>query len=111
MLRRTPLLLMLGAALAHAQGTAADYARSRALRDKLQNLTANVPGPATWIGDSHRFWYRRTVKGGAEFVVYDADTQQKRPAFDHAKVAAALGGKATALTLPFQEFSFADAEK
>ncbi len=97
--------------LARAQGTAADYARSRGLRDRLQNLTANVPGPATWIGSSNRFWYRKTVKGGAEFVIVNAETQQKQPAFDHAKVAAALGGKATATTLPFQDFTFADGER
>jgi dienelactone hydrolase len=100
------VILLLPAVL-YAQGTAVDYERSRALRDKLQNLTVNVPGPANWMG-STRFWYRKTVKGGAEFVVVDAATQEKRPAFDHAKVAAALGGKATPISLPFQEISFVD---
>ncbi len=98
-------------ALLHAQGTAADYARSRELRDKLQNRTVDVAGSPTWIGSTNRFWYRKTVKGGAEFVVVDAATQEKRPAFDHAKVAAALGGKATALNLPFNDFLFVDDEK
>src|SRR4051794_5454775 len=93
-----PVLFVFAATLAHAQGTTADYARSRALREKFKGLTSNVPGPPTWIGDSHRFWYRRTVQGGAEFVIYDADGRQKRPAFDHTKVAAALGGKYTAIT-------------
>ncbi len=106
-----PLALLFLPALLFAQGTAADYARSRALRDKQQNLTANVPGTANWIGSTSRFWYRKTVKGGAEFVVVDAATQEKRPAFDHAKVAAALGGKATPISLPFQDFSFVDDEK
>ena len=105
------LLFLFTAFLAHAQGTADDYARSRALRDKLQNLTGNVPGPATWIEGTNRFWYRKTVKGGAEFVVVDAEKQEKRPAFDHSKVAAALGAKYTPITLPFQEFAFADGER
>ncbi len=106
--RSASLLLLLAPSLLHAQGTAADYARSRALRDKLQNLTANVAGSPNWIGDTNRFWYRKTVKGGAEFVVVDAATKEKRSAFDHARVAAALGGKATPLSLPFQEFNFVD---
>src|SRR3954470_2191639 len=104
-------LFLLTSSLAYAQGTAADYARSRGLRDQFQNLTSNVPGQATWIAGTNRFWYRKTVKGGAEFVVVDADKQEKRPAFDHAKVAAALGGKYTAVSLPFQEFAFADSER
>src|SRR5215204_5384871 len=104
------VILLLPAVL-YAQGTAADYERSRALREKLQNLTVNVAGPATWIGSTNRFWYRKTVKGGAEFVVVDAATQEKRPAFDHATIAAALGGKATAISLPFQDFTFVDDEK
>jgi hypothetical protein len=103
--------LLLLPTLLFGQGTAADYERSRALRDRLQNLTANVPGPATWIGSTNRFWYRKTVKGGAEFVVVDAATQEKRPAFDHGKLAAALGAKYTPITLPFQDFSFVDDEK
>jgi dipeptidyl aminopeptidase/acylaminoacyl peptidase len=97
-------------ALLSAQGTADDYARSRALAEKLRNLTVGVPGPPRWIGDSQRFWYRRTVKGGAEFVIVNAETREKQPAFDHARVAAALGEKYTPITLPFLEFSFADNE-
>ena len=105
------LALVFVPTLIFGQGTVADYSRSGALRDKLQNLTVNVAGSATWIGSTNRFWYRKTVKGGAEFVVVDAATQEKRPAFDHAKVAAALGGKATAVNLPFNDFLFVDDEK
>ena len=105
------LALLFLPSLMFAQGTATDYARSGALREKLQNQTVNVAGPATWIGSTDRFWYRKSVKGGAEFVVVDAATQEKRPAFDHAKLAAALGGKSTAVNLPFNEFLFVDDEK
>jgi hypothetical protein len=94
-----------------AQGTRADYQRANALREKLQGTVVNLPGTPNWIGDSARFWYRKTVKGGNEFVVVDAEKGTKQPAFDHARVATALGSKYKAETLPFVEFAFADGEK
>jgi Prolyl oligopeptidase family/Dipeptidyl peptidase IV (DPP IV) N-terminal region len=60
----------------------------------------------------HRFWYRKSVKGGHQFVAVDAETLQKSPAFDHEKVSAALsaatGRVLTALKLPFTTIVFAD---
>jgi hypothetical protein len=73
-----------------AQGTVADYQRAMGMREKYLESAPNVPEAATWIEKSARFWYRRSVKGGNEFVLVDADTLQKRPAFDHEKLAAAL---------------------
>src|SRR6476646_6535946 len=99
------------APLMYAQGTRADYERANTLRDKLQGTVVNLPGAPTWIGESTRFWYRKTVKGGGEFVVVDAEKGTKQPAFDHARIAAALGGKYKAETLPFTEFQFADEAK
>jgi dienelactone hydrolase len=104
------IVFALAPCLALAQGTAADYQRSQALRDKYQNLAVNVAGTANWIDGTPRFWYRKLVKGGSEFVVVDAEKKEKKPAFDHEKIAAALGGKYTALTLPFQEINFVDYE-
>ncbi len=102
-------------ASAFAQGTAADYARANGLKAKYEGLVVNVPGPATWIEKADRFWYRRMVKGGSEFVVVDAGTRQKRPAFDHQKLAASLskatGNSYSALTLPFNTFTLADNEQ
>jgi len=101
-----------------AQGTLADYERAAGLRNKLQGLTVNVPERATWIEKTSRFWYRKSVKGGYEFVLVDAETLAKRPAFDHEKLAAALatvvppGDEAiTALRLPFNEITFVDGER
>ncbi len=72
-----------------------------------------VPEPATWIGDTHRFYYRRSLANGFEFVTVDADTQQKQPSFDHHRLADALSratGRAYSGTrLPFQRFTFNDA--
>jgi dipeptidyl aminopeptidase/acylaminoacyl peptidase len=98
-----------------SQGKQADYERANALRDKFQALTVNVPERATWIGETPRFWYRKSVKGGNEFVVIDAVALAKRPAFDHAKLAeslnAASGEKFTPLTLPFMAITFVDNER
>ena len=51
---------------------------------------AGVAEPATWIEKTSRFWYRRAVPGGHEFIVVDAATKQTQPAFDHARLASAL---------------------
>src|SRR5262249_43957596 len=95
-----------------AQVTKADYERATSRRSQLQGLAINMADPANAIPDTNRFWYRKTVKGGSEFVVVDPDTQAKRPAFDQEKLAAALststGEKYQALTLPFSTFTFTD---
>jgi dipeptidyl aminopeptidase/acylaminoacyl peptidase len=100
---------------ASAQGTAADYERANALRAKYEALVNNVPGTMTWIDNTHRFWYRKISRGAVEFVVVDADTQQKTPAFDHARLALALskatGKTYTATSLPFTTLTFTDDEK
>jgi dipeptidyl aminopeptidase/acylaminoacyl peptidase len=69
----------------------------------------------SWIDKTSRFWYRKAVKGGKEFVLVDAETLVKKPAFDHARLAdslsAAAGGKYESLTLPFSTFTFVDDER
>jgi len=108
-------LLLLVAVPLHAQGTLADYERAGGLREKYTSLAANLAERANWIGQSSRFWYRKAVKGGNEFVVVDAETLAKKPAFDHERLAAALSAAAnekyTALKLPFQQLTFVDSEK
>ena len=104
------IVLALAPWLMFAQGTPADYVRAQGLRERYQNLVVNAPGPVTWIAGANRFWYRKSVKGGYEFVLADAQTLTKAPAFDHAKLAASLGAKYRAETLPFQSFDFVDHE-
>jgi dipeptidyl aminopeptidase/acylaminoacyl peptidase len=98
-----------------AQGKPSDYEQANKLREKFQGLALGVPERAAWIGDSNRFWYRKSVKGGGVFVLVDAATLEKKPAFDHAKLAASLstasGEKFTAVTLPFATFTFVDNER
>jgi hypothetical protein len=88
-----------------AQGTLADYERAQGLQRKARGLVVNTPGTPTWIGSSEHFWYARSVKGGTEFMLVDAASATKKPAFDHEKLAAAInsasGEHYTALTLPF----------
>ena len=98
-----------------AQGKLADYERASALRDKVEGLALNVMGRVTWIDTTSRFWYRKTIQGGSEFEIVDAATLTKKPAFDHAKLAASLsaaaGEKYTGLKRPFMAINFVDNEK
>jgi dipeptidyl aminopeptidase/acylaminoacyl peptidase len=85
------LIAILGVtANAFAQGTPADYERANGLKTKFEGAAIDIAGPATWVGNTHRFWYRKLSKGEYEYTVFDADTLQKKTAFDHAKIAAAL---------------------
>src|SRR5262245_38135744 len=87
-------ILLLAPAIIYAQVTHADGARAAKLRDSLQGLVTNAPERANWIGQTSRFWYRKSVKGGSEFVLVNAETLAKGPAFDHEKLAATLSAAA-----------------
>src|SRR5712692_2898719 len=119
-----PVIIMLTAALcvlatvspsAQVQVGAADYERALGLRARYLDAAAGIADPATFIPDTSEFWYRRSVKGGHEFLIVNAETLQKRPAFDHQQLAAGLskatGGTYSAVTLPFPGFRFVDARR
>jgi dipeptidyl aminopeptidase/acylaminoacyl peptidase len=95
----------------HAQITKADSERALSIQKQYGSLVINLPEPPVWEESSDTFVYRKTVDGGHEFVLVDAAAQTKQPAFDHAKLAAALsaasGEDYKAATLPFQRFHFA----
>lgn len=92
------------------QSLRAEYEKAATLGKLYSSLTVNVPGTPVWIGDTDSFWYRKSVPGGYDFVLVNAATEKRGPAFDQAKLAAAYnkasGEKATALHLPFEEFNF-----
>ena len=94
-----------------AQSTLEDYRRAATVRQRLEGLTVGVAEAPTWIDSTNRFWYRRSVTGGNDFVLVHAATQQKQPAFDHASLATglsqAVGQDYAALTLPFRTFDYA----
>ncbi len=64
-----------------------------------------------WFADNTRFWYRNTLPGEtSEFILVDAERAVRQPAFDHAKLAAALaratGTECRADKLPFDRIEF-----
>jgi dipeptidyl aminopeptidase/acylaminoacyl peptidase len=103
-------------ASAHAQVTAADYQRAAELRTKYQGLAIDIAGPIVWIEGTDDFWYRKSVKGGNQFMLVtmegDGSHPAKKPAFDHAKLAASLstasGETFSPLALPFTDIKFGD---
>ena len=98
-----------------AQGTVVDYERAMTLRSRYDGLALNLVDERQWIRNTDRFWYRRSIKGGHEFILVDAETKTKQPAFDHVRMAeavsAATGGKYTAITLPFSTFTFIEDDR
>ena len=98
-----------------AQGTAADFARAEGLRDRFKGLIVGAVDQTGWIDSTPRFWYRRSTKTGNEFMVADAQTKEKRPAFDHARMAttltALLHRPVDGAALPFNSITFADREQ
>jgi dipeptidyl aminopeptidase/acylaminoacyl peptidase len=108
----TVFVLFLAAvpAAVSAQVTRADYDRASGLRTQVQSLALNIVDRGGWIGQTARYWYRKSVAGGGEYWVVDAVKREKAIAFDHARLAAALaaasGEKVEALALPFFSLTF-----
>src|SRR5579883_1137635 len=87
--------------------TTEDYAHA----EKFMGYNTNplVYGGAvrpTWLDDG-RFWYRTQTAEGAEFIVVDPEKGTRGPAFDHAKLAAAMSYDPH--KLPFQEIELSAA--
>ena len=102
-------------AIARAQGTAADYARADGYREKTSGLIVDDPDTPVWLSKGDRFWYRKSVEGGHVFVMVNAESRKKAPAFDHERLAASLAkamhDTITATTLPFRGFSLVDDDR
>ncbi len=96
------------------QGTLADYQRADTVAERTAGVVVDLAEAPHWI-DGNRFWYRKSVKGGNVFVLVDAGAAQKRPAFDHDRIAAALSTAThhafTGITLPFNAVAFVDADR
>jgi dipeptidyl aminopeptidase/acylaminoacyl peptidase len=95
------------AATAFAQKfTAADYARAEKFMGYNVNSLVYGTVRPNWLDDG-RVWYRLTTAEGSEYVLADPATAAKAPAFDHARVAAALskaaGSTYDAHKLPFND--------
>lgn len=92
--------------------TAADYARAeRFLPGKMPLYVDNANIEHHWLEPEDEFWYRRTnAAGEREFVLVDAKTGRRRPAFDQKIVAGGLSEatkrKVDAGALPFGTFRY-----
>ena len=56
-----------------------DYQRAMSLRDRYQPLAYGVTDQVRWVFDTHKVVYRKTVRGGTEFVLADADAGTRAP--------------------------------
>src|SRR5215510_1337155 len=90
--------------------TAADYQHAERFMGYNTNPLVYRSGVRpNWLPDE-RFWYRVTTPEGAEFILCDPAKGTRAPAFDHVKLAAALGAangqRMDAKNLPFQTIEF-----
>lgn len=110
------LLVLFGlCSMLSAQGTRSDYERARNLRRLTENKVFKARVEPHWFADNTRFWYRNELAGGArEFILVDAAQGTRGPAFDHARMAAALtkatGKPAQADRLPLDRLDFGQPE-
>jgi dipeptidyl aminopeptidase/acylaminoacyl peptidase len=97
--------------------TAEDYARAESFMNYNVNpLVLHTVNRPVWLADD-RVWYRDFGPNGMNFVLVDAVHASKAPAFDHARLAAALtpfnpGGAALdPRHLPIQSFTLANNDR
>ncbi len=121
-LRRTSVILVATCALFVTTGisfaqqrsyTADDYAHAEKFMGYNTNpMVYHAVRPAWLPGD--RVWFRDVGPDGTEFVIVDAASGKREPAFDHAKLAAALSTAASAQTpysankLPFNDIELSE---
>ena len=85
------LALTLLAATASAQGTRADYDRAAGLQALTSGTVFRARVEPHWLPGAANFWYRNNLPGSRrEYIMVDAASGQRRPAFDHARLTAAL---------------------
>lgn len=83
-------LLATAPGFAQARFTAAEYANAEKFMGyNTTSLVMRSGVRPNWLPDE-RFWYRVTTAEGAEFVLVAPAKGTRQPAFDHAKLAAAL---------------------
>ena len=99
-----------------AQGKQEDYERAQQfLPGNLRHVLYIADVNPHWIQKTSRFWYRKSSPSGSEFILVDPEQNTRGPAFDHARLAAALSRADkkdySPSDLPFREFEFVDDNK
>jgi hypothetical protein len=96
----------------HSACSRSDYeAAARVMPLRLNAAIRNAHPTLRWIGRSNCAWYRRETATGADYVLIDAATGRKQPAFDHAAIAAALNQNGETIApdeLPITDMIFSD---
>ena len=105
------ILIFLSPVAVLAQGTRADYQRAeRFLPWNARRLVTEAEVSPHWIENSNRFWYVTEGPAGKQFMLVDPERKTQGPAFDHAKLAAALSRVTKRMyqsnQLPFDDFEF-----
>ncbi len=94
--------------------TAADYAKAEEFMEyNLTDMVMHTVDHGTWLADG-RYWFSDSGATGVSYVLVDPAKGSKGPAFDQAKMAAALsaqGRTVDANHLGITELSFADGDK
>jgi dipeptidyl-peptidase-4 len=98
------------------QGTREDYERAQQfLPGNLRHHIYVADVTPHWIAKNNRFWYRKAGPKGTEFLLVDPTQAATKPAFDQARLAAALSREAKhdykPTELPFDSFEFTEDEK
>ena len=84
-------VFLVGSGDVGAQGTQADYERAMHLREITANRVFRDRVRPNWLADNTRFWYRNDwAEEKREYILVDAESGTREPAFDHARLAAAL---------------------
>jgi len=96
-----------------AQGTRSDYERAFNLPKITANKVYKQRVTAHWFAGSKQFWYRNDLADEKiEFILVNAETGTRRPAFDHERLAAVLakatGEEIQADRLPIDKLEFSE---
>jgi len=90
-------------------GSAADYQRAAQIDQLPKGKVSRESVRPRWSADGRRFWYCTDLPGGPrEFTLVDTATGAKAPAFDHARLADAVGraaGSSSSCSVVRLEFS------
>jgi len=104
--------LILSQTISFSQGTADDYKRADDLaRNTMSKVFYGNVRPS-WIGKTGNLFYENLTPSGTEYVIVNAITRSKKPAFDQKKFITAFesatGKKAEAGKLPVRNIIFSE---